>query len=142
MFATFPSNLNVQTIHQSQVQHNEVKQITFDSITVKLSCKDAKDRVWPNLPHWKLFRPHFTETSEKYTFSIPIRMSNRFFEQRMNDLAKFLKEEVESVLPKKSRRTRTTVLQQNNGDKAQNSGRSTKIGRQTVKRVGNRYYLS
>jgi len=74
MFATFPSNLNVQTIHQSQVQHNEVEQINFDSITVKLSCTDAK-----------------------YTFSIPTRMRNRFFEQRMNDLAKFLKEEVESV---------------------------------------------
>ena len=68
-------------------------------------------------------------------------MSNRFFEQRMNDLAKFLKEEVESVLPKKSRRTRTTVLQQNNGDKGQNSGRSTKIGRQTVKRVGMQSFL-
>jgi len=42
MFATFPSNLNVQTIHQSQVQHNEVEQINFDSITVKLSCTDSK----------------------------------------------------------------------------------------------------
>jgi len=52
-------------------------------------------------------------------------MSNRFFEQRMNDLAKFLKEEVESVLPKKSRRTRTTIIQKANGDKVQNSGRST-----------------
>ena len=70
VFGSFPDDLSVVVLHQSEVNQARVSRQN-GTITIVVNCQAAK-----------------------YSMVIPIRPSDVYFERRMHDLEKFLKQEV------------------------------------------------
>ena len=78
IFGSFPDNLSVVVLHESEVNQARVTRQS-GTVTVVVNCQAAK-----------------------YSMVIPIRPSDIYFERRMHDLEKFLKQEVFSGYTPKS----------------------------------------
>lgn len=104
MFGSFPNQLNVQVLHQSEVKAATVKHkndainLTLDCLETKLGSKRLSfDRILSLFVHsFDLLKKFWA--AKQYTFSIPKRLSDTHFEKRIGDLAKFLNKSIDNFI--------------------------------------------